>query len=337
MYDTLMQAARDELHAVKARHGRGLQKIAKATAGKYAPETVAAALRDDLGGAGGWGPDVFLDSVLPEWVREQNQNPTEPTYEKSREIILPMHVPDSETYCASYAATVDEGLDYLRTEHQLAAPDFDYPDTYAVIRVAERLHREGDSVTPHAIRHEMKQEGIYEDRGGHPWWSDFVGIAGEGDDVDLHARKVRLASRLRTVDEPAEKIHKVCTNGHRPEDAMEEVEGLTTDLLEAQADTETSVMDGEDIAAGIMDMVTSETPANLTLATGWPRYDRRFGGLIQNRINVIAARTDHGKSAAADQILLNVARRYAKQDEDKCVIKFDLENDESAVQLRFSR
>jgi len=87
MYDTLMQAARDELHAVKARHGRGLQKVAKTTAGKYAPETVAAALRDDLGGAGGWGPDVFLDSVLPEWVREQNQNPTEPTYEKSREII----------------------------------------------------------------------------------------------------------------------------------------------------------------------------------------------------------------------------------------------------------
>lgn len=248
-----------------------------------------------------------------------------------------MRVPESETYCAAHITSNEGGLEYVQSKHQLSAEDFAEPVPFAVVRVAEELREDGHEVNPGAVRHRLREEDVWDDPcGGPEWWSGFVGTAGDGENIDLHAERVSNASRLRAVSGPAEEIKEVCANGQRPGEAIEDVEGLTTELLEAQASQESNVMDGEEIAEGVMVMITSDEPANLTLDTGWTRYDDRFGGLIQNRINIFAARTDHGKTVAADQVGLNVGRRFCKQGLEKSVVIFDLENDKSSKQMRFA-
>jgi replicative DNA helicase len=89
-------------------------------------------------------------------------------------------------------------------------------------------------------------------------------------------------------------------------------------------------MDGEDMAEGVMEMLTAEEPQELYMPTGFPSLDDLLDGLVVGRVNVVAARTGHGKSAFADQLMLNVAKRGKK------VLKFDLENSEMAVKTRLS-
>jgi replicative DNA helicase len=246
-----------------------------------------------------------------------------------------MRVSESETYCAAHVARSGE-LAPLHTAG-VTAEDFAETGPYAVVSIAETLHDRGEPVTAESVRHLLRQHGVWEEMGGQEWWSVFIGRGGDGDSFQTHIRDVRAASQVRDAIGPAEEIVSVAQNGHAPREAVAEVSDLTGELLEAQASLETDVHRGGDLAAGVMDLVTSEEPANLTLATGFPRYDERFKGLINARVNVIAARTDHGKTVFADQIALNVARRYLRRDgSEKSVLVFDLENGPQAKQMRYA-
>ena len=248
-----------------------------------------------------------------------------------------MRVPGSETYCAAHVAR-SGALAPLHTAG-VSAEDFAESGPYAVVSVAETLHNRGEAVSAESIRHLLRQKGVWSELGGQEWWSGFIGHAGDGDSFQTHVRDVRAASQLREALGPAEDIVSVVQNGHPPREAVGEVSELTGELLEAQARLETDVHRGPDLAAGVMELVSGDDPAELTLPTGFPRYDERYKGLINARLNVIAARTDHGKTVFADQIGLNVARRYLKTadgDPEQCVLAFDLENGPRAKQMRFA-
>lgn len=242
-----------------------------------------------------------------------------------------MKCPASETYCAARVALGEGALNSLHLRG-VGGEDFVEPGPKAVVEAAENLREQGDEITSSAVRHQMKQNGTFERVGGAEWWSRLFGSGGDGSDLERHIQIVAAASQLRDVDSHAKSIRKVANNGRKPRAALEEVEGITSDLLEAQTREEENIMDGGALAEGVMDMLTSEEPQELFLKTGFPSLDDLLDGLVVGRVNVVAARTGHGKSAWVDQLLLNVARRW----DDKKVIKFDLENSEMAVKSRLA-
>lgn len=239
-----------------------------------------------------------------------------------------MKVPTAETYCAARVAMGD-GLQVLQLKN-LGHEDFVEPGPRAVVQAAEGLQDSGDTVSMASVQHRMKQDNTWENVGGAEWWSSLMGAGGTGDDIERQADIVRAASRLRTTDQSARKIRKVCNDGRKPREAISEVEDLTANLLEAQAEEEQNVMNGAEMAQGVMDMLTADEPAEMFVPTGFPGLDDLLDGLAVGRVNVVAARTGHGKSAFVDQLCLNVARRW----DEKKVLKFDLENSETAVKSR---
>jgi len=246
-----------------------------------------------------------------------------------------MYVPASETYCASRVAVDETALSALHTRG-VSAEDFVESGPAAVVEAAESLREDGDPVTSTAITHRMKEAGTWEEAGGARWWSTLMGQGADGSDLQMHAKIVRAASTLRDTQSVSTDIVAAAQNGQRPRKALEEVQDLTADLLEAQSQTEENVIRGEGLAEGIMEMLTSDEPSEVFLPTGFPCLDDLFDGLAVGRVNVVAARTGHGKSAFVDQLALNVARRWKKADAGRQVLKFDLENSETAVKTRMA-
>lgn len=240
-----------------------------------------------------------------------------------------MHASHSETYCASRVALGEGAFTQLRLQ-KVQASDFIEPGPRAVMDAVEGLREAGDEITSTAIRHRMKQDGRWEQIGGDKWWSRFVGASGDGSDLERHGKIVKAASRLRDVGYTARQIDEEATEGSKPRESLASVQDLTGDLLEVLTEEDTNVMDGEDMAEGVMEMLTAEEPQELYMPTGFPSLDDLLDGLVVGRVNVVAARTGHGKSAFADQLMLNVAKRGKK------VLKFDLENSEMAVKTRLS-
>jgi replicative DNA helicase len=237
----------------------------------------------------------------------------------------------SETYCAARVAIGEGALSSLHLRG-VGAEDFIEPGPKAVVQAAEELRENDDEITSSAVRHQIQQNGTWEEIGGAEWWSGFFGAGGDGSDLERHIKIVAAASQLRDVDHKATKIHKVASDARKPRAALEAVENLTADLLEVQTREEENVMDGGALAEGVMDMLTADQPQEMFLKTGFPNLDDLLDGLVVGRVNVVAARTGHGKSAWVDQLLLNVARRW----DEKKALKFDLENSETAVKSRLA-
>jgi replicative DNA helicase len=248
-----------------------------------------------------------------------------------------MKAPAAETYCAARVALGDGAYSRLRSGVGKDAPPIDpghfaEPGPKAVMEAAAGLREEGDPITSEAIRHRMKQDGSWDEIGGAEWWANFFGHGGDGSDLARNAKMVSAAARLRRIDGHARDISDGATTGRKPREALREVREQTGDLLEVMTEEDSSVMDGRGVAEGVMEMLTSDEPQDVFLKTGFPALDDLLDGLVVGRVNVVAARTGHGKSAFCDQLMLNCARRW----DEKKVIKFDLENSETAVKSRLS-
>ncbi len=244
---------------------------------------------------------------------------------------------DLESYLAAYVLTSEQGLGRLHTSG-VTAEDFQYPDPYAVMRIAETLDEQGEPVTPKSVQQLMKQKGVWE-REERPvpaqeWWSDFIGQGQDESGVETAIRYVRTSSTLRDMGEPAEEICKLTQNGHDPTEAIEEARDLTADLLEVQREPENTVLEGSDIGRGIVELLESDERQDIYLPTGFPGLDALIDGFKVGRVNVLAGRSNHGKSLWCDQLMLNVARRW--EDEGKRVLKFDLENTDLDLQARLA-
>lgn len=247
-----------------------------------------------------------------------------------------LHEPTPEQRCAAYVLRSGT-LAALHTEG-VTADQFQEPVPAAVVAAAEELReREGESISANTVQHRLQQTGAWERMGGEEQFSVLRRVgAVEDDQITTYVRDVRAAAQVRKAGDTAGEIASIADSPRDPRQAEEDISDLTDELLRQQSGLETDVYRGADIAEGMMDLIFSEEPANLTVATGFPRYDDQFRGLIDKRLNIVAARTDHGKTAFADQIGINVAKRYRKRGEEKCVLVFDLENGPEAKQMRYN-
>lgn len=180
-----------------------------------------------------------------------------------------------------------------------------------------------------AVTDHLRREGELEDAGGAEYLTDLTAQVGETANVGYHSRIVAEKSVLRSLISGLTDI--VGRAYDKSADAFELVDEAMSTLLDTKRQGGGSVFTSEDLAEGIVTLLDDTEQEQLFLPTGFPVLDRRVDGLHVGRLNVVAARTNHGKSALADQIALNVAKRQNGR-----VIKFDLENSDAEKHLRLA-
>lgn len=70
--------------------------------------------------------------------------------------------------------------------------------------------------------------------------------------------------------------------------------------------------------------------------TGFPSVDSVLGGFKDGELNILAARPSAGKTAAACNMIVNIAERYERFGNDTCVAFFSAETSGELLQLRMA-
>ena len=244
-----------------------------------------------------------------------------------------MHAHDSELWIVAHAITHPAAMAEIVTEG-VGPDDIATPEAHFLMSILQGLHEEGNLSSQSVVRTECKDHSEWNRFGGEEWWSDVLEHGwGEEQDLSYHIRRVKRASKIRNAVESAEDALETI-DGTRSIDTQEEaVESLSDDLLTARATDEQQVYTSEDMAEGFRAILAEG--ANLRIPSGLYSLDRMTGGLPDARVTVLAAPSDHGKTALSDWIATSVALRYWRNDISKQVVKFDLEQGAVDNQIRY--
>lgn len=245
---------------------------------------------------------------------------------------------ESEQYLAAYATTnVGAVADMMGSGIDRDAIDdgaITDPEAEAVLRVIFDLSADGKLTSHNVVRAELKERGLFDDLGGHEWWSDWVGVGMAVSDFDYHLDRVLTAWEVRqsldAIDDTESRIEQ---SAHTTAERRDAIRDLTGRLIEAQARREDTVLRPE----GMRTRAASEIEHGdgvLYVKTGIWTFDRIYGGLPSSRITIGAARPNHGKTVTAETIAVNCALRWARNDVDKQVLYFDAENQQFEKSLR---
>lgn len=244
----------------------------------------------------------------------------------------------SETFVAAHVCTHPQAMAAVRTAG-VGSDAFADPAAHGVMRVVADLFDQGNLSSHQVVRAELKERGLWKELGGEAWWSSFTSTGwGEGD-LGYHLDRVEMAHIARQRLQETEAAHDALTDAQESlQGRIDAHDGHIDQMLSIRAGGIKTVRHPGDMADELLHAL--EHGAEVYEPTGFMRFDTKFGGLPQSRLTVVAARTNHGKSAWTDQLMLNVARRYAKQDgkdvPSQQVIKFDLENSALDNQLRLT-
>jgi replicative DNA helicase len=190
------------------------------------------------------------------------------------------------------------------------------------------LYESGSPIDLVSVTDHLRRRDDLEDAGGAEYLTDLTSEIGTTKNAEYHSRVVAEKALLRTL---IENLTEMVGRAYGPgADAFELMDEAMASLLEARQRPSGTVYTGEDLSDGVQSLLDAEEQ-ELFVPTGFPILDDRIDGLHVGRLNIISARTNHGKSATADQIALNVAKRQKKR-----VLKFDLENSDSEKVVRLA-
>lgn len=211
----------------------------------------------------------------------------------------------------------------------LTAGDFYDSKHRQIYESITNLYQSGHPIDLVSVTNHLRRQDALGDVGGAEYLTDLTAEVGTTENAGYHCQIVAEKAILRGM---IKRLTRMTQEAYEPNaDAFELMDEAMAELLEIRQRPSGTVYTSEDLAEGITGLLDGGKQ-DLFVPTGFPVLDRRIDGLHVGRLQILSARTNHGKSATADQIALNVGKRW----EDKRVLKFDMENSDSEKHVRLA-
>lgn len=223
----------------------------------------------------------------------------------------PPQVVDLERQILGAALTTTPARDVA--VDQLTVADFYDPVHQNIFGAIDALTGQERSADVAAVGAELARQGLLVAAGGHEYLADLVANCTNRDPnvVRDWGQSVLNAARLRALAATAPKISEIVESGITADHALEAAEVLLGEIAPLAADQ----------ALG-MDELLEEQQARIEqirsgdietgFSTGIKSLDNLIGGLVEERVYVVAARPGMGKTSLAHGIALHTAEKVGR-------------------------
>jgi len=185
------------------------------------------------------------------------------------------------------------------------APDFYWPKHATIFAVMQKMAQAGDPIDPVTLSDALQATGALTNVGGPLYLHELLTGTPTASNAAYYARIIRDKAIRRRVHAAATKISQLAGSGDMQPDELVEMARTEIDST-GTATTEIVAIDS--LIDPLLTSIEQGEAARIVAPTPWPELTEHTGGFRRGAVYVIGARPGVGKSIAAVQIGIELAK-----------------------------